>query len=326
MVPTPPQGYRTDAERTAQILYWSARIKAVGGTEAYQELGRYLADQSEGTKHMVAHLFGGALYQTEGFSGLGVCDSNFAYGCFHEFLGEAIRDHGLSIVDQLDGTCQESLIKDSLACQHGIGHGIAAYLGYDRASLDKELEVCKKLPFNDPIGGCYAGVFMEYNLRVMAPTEGRRPLVNNDYYAPCDSVGPTYQAACAFWQTQWWLSMYGSTTKTPQIYAHLGALCDGMEPYPSFRRHCYEGLGAMTPVEVNDDAVSIRALCNAASASALDRLYCLSNAANDVSIVVNHAAAEQVCDGLEGASATYCLAYADNLRNEVRPGIPPELQ
>ena len=150
------------------LNHWQDRINSVGGALAYEEFKEfnYGTIDSTNTRHAVAHEFGALLYQMEGLDALSVCDDAFFFGCHHAFLGEAISDHGVEAIHIMDEACNESFT-DS-ACQHGIGHGLVSYYGYDRDDLDKALEQCGTLTDKGPAAGCGGGVFMEYNFRTMA--------------------------------------------------------------------------------------------------------------------------------------------------------------
>jgi hypothetical protein len=222
--------------------HWEQAIKTDGGPAAYEEFADAVKDLSPQKQHSSAHDFGGALFKTKGVSGLSVCDSRFNFGCFHEFLGEAIATLGLGVVEQLNDSCFKDLGNNGLACQHGIGHGVMAYEGYTDSALDKALATCKSLPHNDPVGGCYGGVFMEYNLQTMLGEDARlRPGIDHPY-APCDRLDSAYQAACVFWQPQWWnISLRQTQSDTAKRFAQLGGWCTHWSG--TLERKCFEGIG-----------------------------------------------------------------------------------
>lgn len=293
--------------------YWQSRIKTVGGQAAYTEFARAIQNDTTNKQHTMAHVFGSALYKTSGTRALGVCDARFSYGCFHQFLAKAIQEHGLREVAVLNQGCQQAGVANPLSCQHGIGHGVVAYIGYDRSSLDKALGICKDLPFIDPVGGCYSGAFMEYNLHTMlGESADLRPVVEGNIFAPCDTLGESYQQACAFWQPQWWFQAIYQSDTSPEVYTKLGAHCDAMESDQSIRRSCYEGIGTIAPGSVENVPEKAAALCDATSTSPLYRLYCRSYAASALAAVTSIRIAQKVCDGLTGASAEYCNAHATN--------------
>jgi hypothetical protein len=301
--------------------YWKERIHAVGGVRAYAEFAESVSNFSPQMQHKGSHAFGGALYDVEGAQGLSVCDSRFSFGCFHEFLGRAITDLGLDSVTQLNQGCVDQLGRGALSCQHGIGHGVLAAIGYDRDDLMKALEICKDLPFNDPIGGCYGGVYMEYNMQTMLGEEGRARPATNDLAAPCDSLPDPYAAACYFWQAQWWRRYLRDQGIANNLvaYARIGQYC--AQAPAQYARNCYEGIGNNIPPDADFDGDRTRALCEATSDNATDRLYCKSYAAN--SLFVGGAGkkgdALAVCADLPDSEYRYCVTYANNKANIAAP-------
>jgi hypothetical protein len=284
-------------------------------------------------QHVGAHDFGAALYATEGTKGLSVCDSQFSFGCFHEFLGRAIADLGLSSAEALNEACFKALTVSPLSCQHGIGHGVLAYLGYDDAAFQKSLVVCRDLPHNDPIGGCYGGVFMEYNLQTMLGTEGRlRPVVEGNVLAPCDSVDAMYGQACVFWQPQWWNitlknnpAENGKAMEQRAIFAEMGKRCARFSTSELIRA-CYEGIGNIMGPEADFDPLKSKTFCELVSNNSLYQLYCKSLAANSLTTGGSgkSVSGAPVCGGLVEEEREYCMAYAENRANILIKGTPPD--
>ncbi len=233
---------------------WRDRIKAVGATAAYQEFLAAYAMETPTEQHPRAHVFGRALYQTVGLDGVTVCDQHFNFGCFHEFLGLAIQERGLGIVPTLNEDCITKLKDNAPGCQHGLGHGIISYVGYDDKDLIKALEVCDKLRGQPPVGGCLGGEFMEYNLQTMLGDEAHiRPLHGDPYY-PCDTLAEQFQDACYYEQPQWWLMLSwgdrGDQQKRGELFRRVGQWC-AEAPRASLQRHCYLGIGNNAPPVVD---------------------------------------------------------------------------
>lgn len=316
--PAPLVSTGTTAEREA---YWQNRVARVGPGAAYEEFAQAVAPLSQNEQHLNAHAFGGALFETTGLAGISTCDMRFNFGCYHEFLGRAIAKLGLAVVPELNDACMKNLEKSPLSCQHGIGHGIMATGGYDEAALTQSLAICKDLPGSDTIGGCYGGVFMEYNMQTMLGDQAQvRPVQAGDPYYPCNTLDASYLPACAFWSPQWW-SVVGYTDS-----AKIGALCDDFGDDlgnaslgPTLVRDCYQGLGVETPSRVGFDPANTAALCKLASKDSRRQLYCLSYAANALN--VGGGGEEKglaVCNGLSGDSLAYCTAYAKNQANQAQ--------
>jgi hypothetical protein len=311
--PEPPLA----ADLNTRIAFWKERIDAIGPARAYTEFADDVAPLSANERHENAHTFGAALYESKGVSGLTTCDSRFSYGCFHEFLGRAIAALGLGVVNSLNQDCVDALGPRSLSCQHGIGHGIEAALGYDEAALQHSLDTCHSLPYTDPIGGCYGGVFMEYNMQTMLGDQAvTRPQRPGDPLYPCDILASTYRPACAFWSPQWWIDLQHQSGSDHFDIAAVGALCDSLHEL-TLVRACYEGLGTIVPGEAAFDAAQTRTLCEASSDDPVRQLYCKSYAANSLAVGGSGQTGDAlaVCAGLSESAATFCDAYARNEAN-----------
>src|SRR3989344_3237697 len=117
--------------------------------------------------HSLAHIVGAILYDREGIAGLSNCTNDFAFGCYHGFAGGVIEKRGITGVGEFTEACKRQ--EDVTDCEHGIGHGLLAYLGSDE--LIDALELCPQVP-SGTVGGCYNGVFMEYFLSILQHDEG----------------------------------------------------------------------------------------------------------------------------------------------------------
>jgi hypothetical protein len=321
------QPSRVENSLGAQQSYWEKEIARVGGVAAYREYASSVASSSPEVQHTGAHVFGAALYRSEGIAGLSVCDNRFSYGCFHEFLGRAIADRGLSSIPKLNEVCTKALSTSPLSCEHGIGHGVLASLGYNESDLNRALGICHTLPYNDPIGGCYGGVFMEYNMQLMLGTQAQLRPATSDLHAPCDRVAPEFQGSCYFAQSQWVSALLLGQHASPQeATLKAGKLCDGLVDQ-EFARDCFEGLGTNVPASVMYDVAQTIQLCNASTQNPLHQLFCRSYAANSFfGADMNSTRSLLLCAGLKNAAYSYCAAYARNDANLALPAaVPPEM-
>ncbi|MBI4093704.1 hypothetical protein HY417_01965 [Candidatus Kaiserbacteria bacterium] len=293
---------------------WGERIRAVGGSAAYQEFALFVASSSRNQQHKVAHEFGAALYHVLGEEGLAVCDSRFSFGCFHEFLGRAIAEKGFAAVPRLNEGCREAMSTNVLACQHGIGHGVLASAGYERVDLLKALAICKDLPYSDTIGGCYGGVFMEYNVRTMLGEEAAPREDEGGAHEPCASLAPDFRYACYYWQPQWWKQGFLEGQELGNTYARMGSFCLEVKEQND-RRACFEGIGNITAQASDFRGAESATLCDAVSSLVQHQTLCRSIAANHLGLDASAAEAEKACQGLFGDYREYCLQYASNRAN-----------
>lgn len=287
---------------------WSDKIKELGAEAAYQYFKSQTEKFSPGQQHTQAHLFGETLYKQLGVGGVSICDDSYAFGCYHAFLGTAIGSEGLQVVSVLNEKCIDKLRSQALGCQHGIGHGILADLGYDFKNLVEALDVCDSLTVKDPIGGCIGGVFMEYNFQTMLAGDGRtRVLDETNPYYPCREIDEKYRPACFFWQGQWWGNILPGDY--PQRYSQIGNLCDNIQKI-SEQEQCFLGSGNTVGQFVNWSADETIKLCNKIQ-SHKGRLGCRAGAAG--SFMAEPKAKEEaykLCEDFSEKDKQNCLKLA----------------
>jgi hypothetical protein len=217
--------------------FWSNRIEAIGPKLANREFTERYAKEPFGNQHLLAHMWGSLLYSKEGLNGIENCDSSFAFGCYHGFLGNAIATNGLTIVSDIDKKCIEAYGALGTGCQHGIGHGILEYLGHDQ--LQKSLDSCLQTAQANPLFGCTSGVFMEYNMPLILDDKGAifkpRPFDSLFPYGPCPGLSKAeFRLSCYFELGEWW----NSSIDYKQMGLYCGKLKDDKE-----QELCYQGVG-----------------------------------------------------------------------------------
>ncbi len=260
---------------------WSETIQQVGAREAFNKLVASAQGLSYGLQHEQAHLFGGILYKQEGVSGLTVCDERLNYGCFHEFLGSAIAELGLSSLAELNQACIDYLGTDAAFCQHGIGHGIQTYFGYTEDDLIDALSTCQSLPVNDPIGGCSGGIFMEYNFRTMIAEENEvgRKFTTTNVFRPCSELSGDDLLACSYWQPQWWQQVQFADVSDVETFEQVGQQCRDMLTEVTLLENCFSGIGNVIPAIANITLKRTQELCSAAaSGNKKYELLCIETA------------------------------------------------
>jgi hypothetical protein len=220
---------------TSDKKFWKERIDNAGTDVAYEEFKAATQGKDFGVAHTLAHIMGELIYEKEGIEGVANCDSTFAFGCYHSFFGKAISENGIGVVESLDQACIRKWGEKGLGCPHGIGHGVQGYYGDEK--LIDALEVCTKLNWKEPIGGCTSGVFMEFNFHTMESfrAENRKLDPENPHY-PCNEVPDKFRQACYFEQAQWWAQVVDGG------YAQLGVLCKEVNEKSALEA-CFRGIG-----------------------------------------------------------------------------------
>ena len=287
---------------------WGEYIAQQGPALAYRAFAERVSGLPSSLQHTYAHTFGGALYETTGVEGIAVCDDRFLYGCFHEFMGRAVVDLGMEAAETLNAICAKQLGEKAVFCQHGIGHGVQSYFGYERENLDQAIALCDTLEQESEVGGCYGGVFMEYNLRTMAGSNAEaRHISNGVIAAPCDSLAAEYRPACFFWQPQWWhVALLGGTGTSTALFAQLGDYCQIATGNEEERVTCARGIGSDAAIATQLETMRTAELCDVATHTARERLACRTQAARRVANVYPEQAA-RVCEGLPETDFTRCV-------------------
>lgn len=261
----PPTAVYRDTDHAYNREYWRQEIEYRGPAYAYQEFQKRNLEAPKRRQHFAAHVMGTILYEKLGLSGIVVCDDAFAFGCYHGFSSYAIAERGERAIDQLTEICISEFGPIS-GCQHGIGHGILEYAGYD--DLPGALRMCESLVYQPtPLIGCTSGVFMEY----FTPLSGGSPVQLEHYrfdpqapYVPCPNVADRFKRSCYFELGQALRQTEGS-----DYFSVCGKL-SGKE-----RQACFLGVG--TDLARIPDPHDVLTRCRTLSPE--DELYCRAGAA-----------------------------------------------
>ncbi len=248
-------GY-SDASETFNTEYWTAQIRAQGAPAAYILFKERNQQAPVQRQHFAAHVFGSLIARNLGASGVTVCDNTFGFGCYHGLFAQIIAEGGIPYIQTLDEACIQAFGTPG-GCQHGIGHGILEYVGYQH--IEKALELCKGTTQKVPLIGCTSGVFMAYNTPLKSAGDAlsitvRDPDPENPL-APCLQVDEEYKASCYYERGQWAFSRWSSDT------SKMFAACD--EVSGTNRALCFEGIGTLGTGYYNYDKEKARALCAA---------------------------------------------------------------
>lgn len=302
-----------DDATAVQSEFWVAHIERHGPRAAYADFANWVASSSAPEQHSLAHVMGGALFAAAGLDGLQACTSDYSYGCYHEFLGQAIHARGLPIIETLSEICTEALKSQSLGCQHGIGHGLTGYLGYDLAALTEALGICEQLGTGDIVTGCGGGVFMEYNLQSLLADDGSvRPYEEAlGWMYPCEDLPDQWRAPCYFWQTQWWQQSseraeYDSYEEHAQV---MGGRCREITNEQSMQE-CFRGIGYNAPGELAYELDPVVRICDLLPTETAV-VECRAGAAG--TMLANPSSKSigyTVCDGLKETDHEYCMRTA----------------
>jgi hypothetical protein len=315
---TPVDVTQSDDERVAELR---ELIREDGPREASSSFARSIQSLGSKLQHPQAHLFGRALYEEVWLEGFAVCDAQFSFGCFHEFIGLAIEERGPDVIRTLNEGCIQQG-SGNLGCQHGIGHGVLAYAGYRDKDLAEAMSLCRDLKQSDPIGGCYGGMYMEYNLHTMKGSDARsRPYTYSDRFKPCSETSDLeIRRSCLYWQPQWW----NQATRVPdseESFEMMGRFCREAKNLLSVDRECFRGIGNITSAAANFVPERAVELCTIATQNTDELFWCISIVANHLNTEASPEAARSVCTVFDEASAKHetCLRWANNTFNIVNP-------
>lgn len=249
---------------TTQIAYWKGRIEIEGAGKAYAGLACSLKNKTGVQGHTEAHYFGAALYQEVGLAGAFTCDDRFQYGCLHELLGRALHAQGVSVLPALHALCVQSEAADPYSlCEHGIGHGLLSYVGYDAQALTRALSLCKNSSTPAAAGKCEAGVFMEYFDQTMLGADTPPFKISKDSpFAPCSGFSASEHAQCVSFMPRVWRKNFWPTsaTSTAAVTA-TGRYCESL-PEHFLQISCFAGIGNEIYIHAQGNTAIADALCS----------------------------------------------------------------
>jgi len=291
---------------------WRETMKELGPARAYENFKQTFAYDHFGTQHSAAHIFGEVLFDETGIDGLVFCDSTFAFGCFHSFFGKALYVLGEDVVEDMDKVCVEKYGELGTGCQHGIGHGLLQYAGYN--NLEEALDLCSHTTQKIPIFGCTSGVFMEYNVPLIDLGKGEtyvtrtRELNENNPYEPCDTLPEKFRDSCYYEMAQWWDKVFFVD------YKKIGELCDNI-PDQEYVSSCYLGIGNVVAPTHNYDVELTKSKCELMPNDKAE-LICLSGASWSFFANPDYRnLAPRLCEDLSEEDKMKCAKEADLTRS-----------
>lgn len=280
--------------------YWYEEINKVGGEKAYMEFKNMYNMERPQVLHTFSHIFGLALFKSEGSFGIRVCDGEYGFGCYHGFATAFIGTKGLDALGDLNNQCISKNGEQDTGCRHGIGHGLLEFLG--NSEIKKALDICANLQTSTQLG-CTQGVFMEFNRPgVMNANQflGIRKLENEaEIFYPCDSVDSKFQISCYYEQSQWWLGVY-------KDYKKVGQLCDSLTS-PDIKRSCFLGVGVNAAQATAYSSEETTTACSLMP-SIESQIDCRSAAGWVFKVNPNYSHLSfELCEGLSEAEKKRCL-------------------
>ncbi len=241
-----------------QEKFYLQLIKRVGVEQAQEFL--FLSGLPfTGQTHLLNHLSGDYLYETEGAAGIVRCKEYFLASCYHGLILHSISVEGATGIDSVWTQCEKFGPSVTSQCSHALGHGFLTYLGYSK--LPEAVQMCndmaKKYP-NFAGYNCRDGVFMEniWGVHEGKPSEDRWVKENNLFY-PCNDTVFNSNDLDGCWSNQPSL-MYQQTKGN---LTKVGEQCLKVEN-KTHQTTCFNGLSRQIHPLTKGDAKATFSLCS----------------------------------------------------------------
>jgi hypothetical protein len=225
----------SDLDLAFEKKRWEAKIQSVGAETAYAEFKTSYPNLANGGMHLLSHMFGQILFDKKGYEGIYVCDRLYGSGCYHGVVTKPIASEGIGAAKKFVEFCYEKFGHRDSGCEHGIGHALLIYKGYD--NLNSALEMCDEISLQKHReASCIAGIFMEFNFRSEDKEQLMRSFDEKNPYYPCTHVAAEFQSVCYTNLPQWW----NNVLKTS--FDREGDLCSKISD-EALRNYCFKGTG-----------------------------------------------------------------------------------
>lgn len=106
--------------------------------------------------HDLAHVIGRMGFISLKDKALAVCDTGFAFGCFHGAITEWLHQDKEAILKANDACTALGFSGRTASCVHGIGHGVMSV----SLNVKEAARLCKMVGSGE--GYCFDGMYMEY--------------------------------------------------------------------------------------------------------------------------------------------------------------------
>lgn len=295
----------------SQEQYWRELIQTFGIDEAKGQFMKSIAGDEPTEAHTESHAFGAALYDLgeplTKCPTTNVQDEFYSSGCAHEFIGRMISDRGLEAVDDIEAQCASLSRREFHLCEHGIGHGLIGYLGYDLDALRVAVGACARTSDNN----CYRAAFMERDFRRLANIElsVRQPEKGEPEHSYCNEFKEPVKSVCVYWQPNWWYALLSPdvpSAELPDLMSHLYTLCDQWSGV--YKNLCATGVG-FNIYYIGASVPEARAICDSRFGD--KSFYCKIGVASRYrSFGVEVPEVQRVCEGLTGSLADQCTHAA----------------
>ncbi len=294
----------TEAVRLYASLFGSAAM--------FDYFGRGIKDLTVGPQHRAAHIIGQVLYEREGTGSIPICSDTFTYGCLHQVVGLATSEFGTASSTALINACHEATGIRYGTCAHSVGHGLVDSIGYEPERIEEALTICDSVnkPPVDQVQSCYAGVFMEYNMRLMLYQYPEpREIGNESPSALCDKLAdPVHKRSCVFWMIPWIHAVTYDYSYRPNVFTEMGALCRSFEE--PLRRECFMSIGRTLSISGTTDVEYAFEQCENAAENAADIEACALWTARSYYLAHRGGRARTLCTLLPESKVQSCLEYA----------------
>lgn len=227
-------------------------LTEIANLQNVQASWKYLVESSYYIKtnpHDLAHLVGATIWQKEGVPGLSICDASFAFGCFHGFAEEALKQD----LQKLQSLAESCLLigKEGTgpwaSCIHGLGHGVGTY--FRTTDLDSSLKACDTLKSGQQY--CQDGVFMEFSINSPSAFWTK----SKDLLFPCSSIDDKYALSCG-------RVLPGVLQKYHNLGTNQIAQTCKTSKNIDVSSQCLDMLGLLTADQANGDVQKIDYSCN----------------------------------------------------------------